>query len=339
MTYSWALTWLIYMAKCVVITGGAGFIGSATLEVLLRERSRLGVEMIVVVDNLYSGRLENIEHMLHVEGVKFVNIDVSRASDVEKLLQLVKEFRNEVGILHLAAMVSVDEVYRFPSRAVEVNVVGTINIAEMGRRVDAQRIVYASSVAVYGEPKYLPIDEEHELKPVNLYGLTKLMGEEILWRYFEDYGISVIALRYFNVYGPRMRFGPYASVVHKFIEALLRGSVPTIYGDGEQTRDFVYVYDVAEANLRALESRYVGPVNIGSGVEISINRLYSIVCRAVGTCPEPRRAPPRKHDVRRSRASIERAKSVLGWMPRIGIEEGIALTVEWYRKSLAEKQR
>ncbi len=131
-----------------------------------------------------------------------------------------------------------------------------------------------------------------------------------------------------------MRRGPYAGVVYRFIEALMRGETPIIFGDGEQTRDFVYVYDVAEANLKALESSYIGVVNIGSGVEISVNRLYRIVCSAVGKCPEPRKAPPRKVDVRRSRASIDRARQVLGWEPRVGIEEGIVRTVEWYRSRL-----
>lgn len=322
------------MLHCVIVTGGAGFIGSATLEVLDRARHRLGIEKLIAVDNLYSGSIENIEHLIDESRIEFVRLDVSKYNDLEELVRSLTEFRSEIGIVHLAALVNIVEVYEMPHRAIEVNVLGTLNVLELARKLDAQRVVYASSVAVYGEPQYLPIDENHPLSPANLYGLTKLMGEQLLWRYSEDYGLSVIALRYFNVYGPRMRRGPYAGVVYRFIEALMSGEAPTIFGDGEQTRDFVYVYDVAEANLKALESSYTGAVNIGSGIEISVNRLYRIVCSAIGKCPEPRRAPPRKGDVRRSRASIDRARQVLGWKPRVGIEEGIVHTIEWYRSRL-----
>ncbi len=322
------------MLRCVIVTGGAGFIGSATLEVLDKARHRLGIEKLVAVDNLYSGSVENIRHLIDESRIEFVRLDISRYNDLGELVQSLTEFRSEIGIVHLAALVNIVEVYEMPHRALEVNVLGTLNVLELARKLDAHRIVYASSVAVYGEPQYLPIDEDHPLRPANLYGLTKFMGEQILWRYGEDYGLSVIALRYFNVYGPRMRRGPYAGVVYRFIEALMSSEAPIIFGDGEQTRDFVYVYDVAEANLKALESDYIGAVNIGSGIEISVNRLYRIVCSAIGKCPKPRNAPPRKGDVRRSRASIDRAKQVLGWEPSVGIEEGIARTIEWYRSRL-----
>ncbi len=180
------------MPRCLVVTGGAGFIGSATLEVLDRARHRLGVEKLIAVDNLYSGSVENIKHLVEESRVEFVKLDVSRYSDLEELARSLLKFRSEIAIIHLAALVNIVEVYEVHNRAIEVNVLGTLNILELARKLDAQRIVYASSVAVYGEPQYLPIDESHPLKPANLYGLTKLMGEQLLWRYNEDYGLSVI---------------------------------------------------------------------------------------------------------------------------------------------------
>nr|WP_052287768.1 NAD-dependent epimerase/dehydratase family protein [Hyperthermus butylicus] len=157
------------------------------------------------------------------------------------------------------------------------------------------------------------------------------MGERLLWRYMRDYGLKPVALRYFNVYGPRMRPGPYAGVVYKFITTLLWGGTPVIYGDGEQTRDFVYVGDVAEANLKALETRYTGPVNIGTGVETNINKLYWLICSLIGRCPEPRYELPRPGDVRQSKASIRLAWEKLGWKPATSLEEGLRRTIEYYR--------
>ena len=226
------------------------------------------------------------------------------------------------------------EARREPLRAVAVNVLGTANALEAAVRLGARRFVYASSAAVYGglEP---PLREDLEPRPLGLYGETKLAGERLLWGYSREYGLSVVALRYFNVYGPGMRPGPYSGVVLRFVEALLSGGEPVVYGDGLQTRDFVYVGDVAEANLRALESRYVGPVNVGTGRETSILELYRLLCRITrpkGGCPEPRFEPSRPGDVRRSAASTELAKRELGWRARTSLEEGLRKTVEYYRR-------
>ena len=233
-------------------------------------------------------------------------------------------------IVHLAAIVNVMEVYENPRRALDVNVRGTLNILELARRLDVDRLVYASSVAVYGEPKYLPIDEDHPTDPANLYGETKLMGERLLWHYARDYGLHPVALRFFNIYGPRMRPGPYAGVVYKFITALLEKKQPVIYGDGNQTRDFVYVGDAAEAVARALRASYSGPVNIGTGTETSIRRLYKTICSIIGYCPKPRYEPPRPGDVRRSRASIKLAMEKLGWNPVTSLEEELKKTIRYY---------
>ncbi len=313
----------------VIVTGGAGFIGSHTVECLVSR----GYD-VVVVDDFSAGSAGNLDRA-RGSGLRVARLDVA---DVEQLLRGISALLRPgdvEGVIHLAAMINIVEVMENPQRALDVNVKGTLNVLEFARRFDIERIVFASSVAVYGEPRYLPIDEQHPLDPANLYGETKLMAERLLWRYQRDYGLKPIALRYFNVYGPRMRPGPYAGVIYRFIEALLGGKKPVIYGDGRQTRDFVYVGDVAGANVRALEASYTGPVNIGTGVETSINKLYRILCSIVGYCPEPVYAPPRPGDVRRSRASIKLAGEKLSWRPRISLLNGLRETVKYYLARLA----
>ncbi|WP_420917912.1 SDR family NAD(P)-dependent oxidoreductase [Pyrodictium abyssi] len=308
----------------MLVTGGSGFIGSHTVERLVEQGYT-----VIVVDNYYAGSPERLSSIPR-ERLVLVEADVSDWRGFWERVSRIARPGDIAGIVHLAALVSIVEVMEKPWLGIDVNVKGTLNVLELARRLDVERVVFASSVAVYGEPKYLPIDEEHPLEPANLYGETKLMGERLLWRYQRDYGLKPIALRYFNVYGPGMRGGPYAGVVHKFITTLLEGGTPAIYGDGEQTRDFVYVGDVAEANWKALETGYVGAVNIGTGTETSINQLYKLICGLVGRCPEPRRLPPRPGDVRRSRAAIDRAREALGWQPRISLEKGLRRTLEYY---------
>ncbi len=311
----------------VLLTGGAGFIGSATAELL----SSKGY-IPIIVDSLYSGSINNIRDLVEKKKAIFVKADVSNLSELEgKVKSLLKDAES---VIHLAAMINVLEVMENPKRAFDVNVAGTLHILELSRRYDVERVVYASSVAVYGEPKELPIVESHPKDPSNFYGLTKLFGEELLWRYNRDYGLKPIALRYFNVYGPRMRPGPYSGVVYKFISSLLRGKRPTIYGDGEQTRDFVYVYDVAEANLNAMKRSYVGAVNIGSGSETSIRELLKIIESLINIKVEPEKAPPRPGDVRRSRADIRLAREKISWSPKTSLEEGLKRTIKYYKEAL-----
>ncbi len=312
------------MSLNVIVTGGAGFIGSATSELLVSKGY-----FPVIVDNLYSGSIDNISKILKDKKGKLIKVDVSKINEMNEVL---KELMGEVGgIIHLAAMINLEEVARDPQRALEVNVIGTLNVLELARKYDVERVVYASSVAVYGEPQRLPIDEGHPKKPANLYGLTKLYGEMLLWLYRDLYGLKPIALRYFNVYGPRMRPGPYAGVIYKFIISLLRKEPPVIYGDGNQTRDFVYVGDVAEANVKALESDYVGAVNVGTGNEVSINDLFRMISELIGSSVKPMRAPPRPGDVRRSRADISLAREKLGWTPRVDLLEGLRRTINYYK--------
>ncbi len=314
----------------VVVTGGAGFIGSATCELLLSS----GVaDYVLAIDNLLTGSLSNVKSLMSRFGNRF-ELVITDVRDLRGLREVTKVVKgSSVGIIHLAAMINIEEVRERPYEAIDINMGGTANALELARYLDANRFVLASSVAVYGEPKYLPIREEHPTNPKNLYGLTKLFSEYLLWRYYEDYGIKPVALRYFNVYGPRMRPGPYAGVIYKFITTLLKGEQPVIYGDGEQTRDFIYVYDVAEANIKALQSNYVGPLNIGSGEEVSINDLYRLIIKLLGVKVIPKYGPMRPGDVRRSRACIKKAQEVLSWRPKTDLIHGLRQTINYYKES------
>ncbi|MCE4605764.1 MAG: GDP-mannose 4,6-dehydratase [Desulfurococcales archaeon] len=309
----------------VIVTGGAGFIGSHTVELLLSEGYG-----VIIVDDFYTGSMDNLP--TSNRRLRVLRVDVSDWSSLKmKTTDLVSE-GDIAGVIHLAALINIVEVMEDPQRALDVNVKGTVNVLELARLFDVDRVVFASSTAVHGEPVYLPVDEAHPLNPANLYGETKLFSERLLNRYSIDYGLETIALRYFNVYGPRMRPGPYAGVVLAFIQALLDGRRPVIYGSGLQTRDFVYVRDVARANLLALESKYTGVLEIGSGGETSIRDLYHMVCEIIGNCPEPEFKPPRPGDVQRSRASIALAWKAIGWKPMTDLMDGLRETVTYYRK-------
>ena len=300
----------------LVVTGGAGFIGSHVVDAALAR----GYE-VVVLDDLSSGSPANVDRR-----ARLVVGDVSRLQDVMRLAEAARG--DEVAIAHLAAVVGVAEAAERPSRAVEVNVLGTANVVELARRLDAY-VAFASSAAVYGEPERLPVDEGHPLRPASLYGLTKAQAEGLLAQAARDYGIRYSALRLFNVYGERMRPGPYASVVYNFIRAALRGERPRVFGDGRATRDFVYVGDVAEAFLAAVERRAEGPVNVGTGRETSVLELLELVGEVTGRRLEPSFEPPRPGDVRRSAADIARAREVLGWSPRVGLREGLRRAADY----------
>jgi UDP-glucose 4-epimerase len=307
----------------IIVTGGAGFIGSHTVERLLAEGHN-----VIVIDNYYSGNSSNLPNS---DGRLFIlEKDVSNTSHIKELAASLRDGEVE-AIIHLAAIINIVEVNENPQRALDVNVKGTLNMLELARKTGARKMVLASSTAVHGEPVYLPVDEKHPLNPINLYGETKLFSERLMNRYMKDYGLKTLSLRYFNVYGPRMRPGPYAGVVLAFIQALLQGRTPVIYGTGEQTRDFVYVGDVANANIKALKTSYTGPVEIGSGRETRINDLYRIICSIIGRCPEPRHMPPRPGDVSRSVANINLAMNELGWRPMVSLKEGLRHTIDYYR--------
>jgi len=308
------------MEETILVTGGAGFIGSWTVEKLVSKNYN-----VVVIDNLESGSINNIEHLL--DKIVFIRGDIR---DKNLLLETCRK-HGVVKIVHLAALVSVEKVSENPIKGVETNIVGTLNVLETARLLDIEKIVYASSAAVYGEPVKIPIDEDHPLNPKNVYGATKLGGEALVNSYRENYGLKTISLRYFNVYGPRMQYSDYAGVIIKFIINALMGKPLTIYGTGEQTRDFVYVEDVADANIQALESKITGVFNIGTGIETSINTLAKKIIELTNSKSKIIHTQPRPGDIMRSVANIDRAKKILGWNPRKQLTQGLLKTIKYYK--------
>jgi len=297
------------------VTGGAGFIGSHLVDRLIDE----GFE-VVVLDDFSTGSLENLRLHVGKDNFHIVKGDVRNRVDVKKAVEDVDY------IFHLAAIVSVELSIKNPVLVEEVNVGGTLNLLEESLSLDLKKFVYVSSCAVYGNPKYLPIDEEHPTKPLSPYGVSKLTAEHYCKVFYRIYGLKTVCLRLFNVYGPRQAVGPYSGVIAKFVDRLKNGKPPIIYGDGKQTRDFIFVEDVVDACLRAMDSKKcVGEVvNIGSGIETSINELAQVISRLFGIEEvKPVYAESRVGEIRRSCADISKAKKLLEFKSKISLEEGL----------------
>jgi len=300
----------------ILVTGGAGFIGSHTVELLLRKGYS-----VVVLDNFRTGEISNINHL--AGKIKIVQGDVR---DEKLLLEIVK---NIDGMIHLAAVVSVDEAIERPKEAFEINGIGTLNLLELARKYDIEKFVYASSAAVYGDPIEIPISENHPLNPKNPYGASKLSAEMLVNSYRETYGLKTISLRYFNVYGPRMKPGPYAGAVIKFVSAALKNKKITIFGDGNQIRDLIYVSDVARANIIALEKNETGVFNVGTGKGTKIIDVARRIIELTKSKSEITYTPPRPGDIRESVANIEKITTKLKWKPTVTLEMGLKLTINF----------
>jgi len=303
--------------KKVLVTGGAGFIGSHLVDRLVAE----GFE-VTVLDNLSTGRIENINHLLENEKFRFIEGDVRDKKNVEEALEGVD------AIYHLAAVTSVPFSIEHPKVTFEVNVDGTRNLLEACLDAGVGRFVFVSSCAVYGEPKYLPVDEVHPTCPVSPYAKSKLEAEGLCMGFHGKGGFEATIFRVFNVYGPRMRCDDYAGVIAKFISRLRSGLPPVIYGDGFQTRDFVYVGDVVEVLISALKSRdAMGKVfNVGSGLPVSVNELVNLLLGMFGFDDVgPVYSDERKGDIRRSYANISLVRKCLGFEPKISLKDGLSL--------------
>lgn len=301
----------------VLVTGGAGFIGSHVCDVFLRA----GHE-VVALDDLSSGRRENLDGR-----VRLVVADIRSPEAAE----LIRRERPEV-LCHLAAQMDVRRSVEDPRHDADVNVVGMLNLLEAARTSGVRKVLFSSTGgAIYGEQERFPAPESHPTRPVSPYGVSKAAGELYLGYYQAQYGLSYVALRYANVYGPRQNPHGEAGVVAIFSQRLLAGRECTIYGDGGQTRDFVYVEDVARANLLAWEKEYAGPLNVGTGVETDINRLYALLAEAAGVPRPAQHAPGKPGEQRRSCVDNARAREVLGWEPSLPLAEGLRRTVEYFR--------
>lgn len=298
------------------ITGGAGFIGSNIAKYFLSR----GWE-VVLFDNLSTGYRENIPDDSRVT---FVEGDVLDAAAVTEAL------RGADAVLHLAASVGNLRSLSNPQKDSQINVQGTLNVLAAAREEGIGKLVYSSSAGIFGELKKLPIDEEHPLAPDSFYGVSKLAGELHALCCAKLYGMDVVCLRYFNVYGPNQRYDAYGNVIPIFAARKLKKEPLTIYGDGNQTRDFVHVEDVAQANfLAAATPNVTGAYNIGSGTAITINQLAQWMDEIAGTGKPHQYAPPRKGEVRDSLADIRKAQKILGFKPVREMKTGLKGYWEW----------
>lgn len=302
----------------ILVTGGAGFIGSNLAEGLCSDNK------VTVLDNLASGSPANLEEIK--ARVTFVKGDVRDKSAVEKLVAEA-EF-----VFHLAANVGNIKSIEDPHFDMEVNIKGTLNILEACLKYKSKKLVYSSSAAIYGDAQYLPIDEGHPLNPESPYAVSKLAAEKYCFAFHKVHDLPVVALRYFNVYGPRQGSSQYANVIPIFFRKIREGEPLTIFGDGKQTRDFVNVRDVVAANILAAESQETfGVFNIASGKSTTVNELADHVVSIMKSKTERVYAPFRKGEVLHSRADISRAKKSLGFEPKVSVADGLRQYAEYLK--------
>ncbi|HSQ60211.1 MAG TPA: SDR family oxidoreductase [Acidobacteriota bacterium] len=309
-----------------LVTGAAGFIGSHIAERLLRD----GHE-VRALDNLATGKRENIETVRAAGPERFTWFE----ADIRDLEACRAACDGVEFVLHEAALGSVPRSVEHPGESTSVNVHGTVNVFQAAREKGVRRVVWASSSSVYGDTPTLPKHEGMPLSPLSPYAASKLAGEEYARVFARGMGLPTVSLRYFNVFGPRQDpNSQYAAVIPRFITALVRGERPTVYGDGGQSRDFTYVDNVVDANLAAC-TRGEGAgeaMNIACGSRYTLLDLLATIGKQLGVTPNPEFLPPRAGDVRHSQASIDLAVRALGFRPRIGFEEGLATTVEFFRR-------
>jgi len=299
----------------VVVTGGAGFIGSHLVDRLIVE----GYE-VIVLDNLSTGKIENVKHHLNNQKFNLVRGDVQNSRDVNKAI------KDADIVFHLAAFVNVPLSIENPMLANNVNTRGTLNLLQAILKKNFARFVYVSTCAVYGEACYLPISEEHPTAPLSPYGVSKLAAEQYCKVFNRTLGLKTVCLRYFNIYGPRQFKGPYSAVITRFIDRLRENEPPIIYGNGEQTRDFLYVEDAVEACMLSLSpENCVGEViNIGTGIKTTINELANLLIKLMKkTHIAPIYAAPRKEDIKHSYADISKAQKMLRYKPKVTLEKGL----------------
>ena len=310
-----------------LVTGGAGFIGSNLCEALLD----MGCA-VRCLDDLSTGKYENIEHFMGKESFTFIEGDIRDLETCEQACM------GADYVLNQAAWGSVPRSIEMPLLYEEINIRGTLNMMEAATQCGVKKLVYESSSSVYGDSTELPKREGQEGKVISPYALTKKTDEEYGRLYKELYGLDTYGLRYFNVFGRRQDpDGMYAAVIPKFIKQLLHGETPTINGDGRQSRDFTYIDNVIEANLRACKagSEAAGEAfNIGAGGRLYLIDMYEQLCRAMGVSVEPKFGPPRVGDVRDSNADISKARKLLGYDPSYDFEKGIMLAIDWYKEYL-----
>ncbi|MGD9345431.1 MAG: SDR family oxidoreductase [Candidatus Aminicenantes bacterium] len=304
-----------------LVTGGAGFIGSHIAE----ELATKGL-FVRILDNFLTGKEENIASFL--DAVELVRGDIRN-------LEICREAVRDVDyVLHQAALPSVPRSVEDPLLTNAINIEGTLNILLASKDASVKKVVFASSSSVYGDDGHLPKKEGLEGNPLSPYALTKLAGEKYCQVFSNIYNLPTVCLRYFNVFGPRQDpFSQYAAVIPNFITRLLRNEAPIIYGDGEQSRDFTYVANVVKANLQAAQAHDVSGqiLNMGNGIQTSVNDLAKALMERVGKSIEPVHEEERPGDVRHSFADISKAQALLDYAPHVSLEDGLLKTIEWFR--------
>jgi len=301
-----------------IVTGGAGFIGSYIVEAMA------GSHEVVVIDNFSSGKLENMSRF--PDNVQLIQGSITN-------LSLLKDaFNGADGVFHLAAIASVARSVDDPRATHETNLTGTLNVLLAARDCGMRKVVFSSSSAVYGDEKTLPKREDMPPVPLSPYAVSKLAGEYYCTVFSELFGVKTVSLRYFNVFGPRQDpHSEYAAVIPKFITRLIDNQPPLIFGDGMQTRDFVYIKDVVKANILAMQSSATGTFNIGSGEKINLNTLATTLAKIMKSNLQPVYEKPRPGDIRDSVSAITAAKNAFGYQTRYSLDEGLKETILWFR--------
>lgn len=302
--------------KKVLVTGGAGFIGSHLVDRLINEGCSVSI-----IDNLSTGSLDNVN-----KNAKFYEMDI-RDSEISRVF---KAERPEY-VFHHAAQRDVKRSLEDPVSDSDVNIIGTVNILENCRRYDVYKHIYPSSAAVYGMPKYLPLDELHSINPISYYGISKYTPEQYIKVYNDLYSMKYTIFRYANVYGTRQDPKGEGGVVSIFMESLLKGKAPVIYGDGEQTRDFIYVDDIIEANIKALNYGDNETLNISTNIPVSVNELYSMMKDILEIEYDAEHVGGRAGDIRYSCLDNSKAMKILGWKPKYSLKDGLRKTIDYYR--------
>lgn len=308
-----------------LVTGGAGFIGSNTVDELVRRGHG-----VVVLDDLSAGKEENLAEVRNK--ITFLKGSITEIETLQKACHQA-DF-----VIHLAARTSVPRSVKDPIETNRINVDGTLNVLVAARDNKVKRVVFAASSSAYGETPALPKVESMQSQPISPYGVSKYVGELYAQTFGRCYGLETVCVRYFNIFGPRQDpDSPYSGVLSRFATAFLDGTQPTVFGDGNQTRDFTFVENAVQANLLACESEgAAGKVfNVGTGHSISLNQVLELLGRISGQHLKANYEPPRDGDIRDSLADISRAREILGYEPTVFFEEGLQRTYDWYRTNHA----
>jgi UDP-glucose 4-epimerase len=314
----------------IMITGGAGFIGSHLCEKYVNEG-----HIVYVLDNLINGNINNIRTLLHRKNFKLIIGDICQDEIYYKLPSDLD------AIIHLAAQIHVDRSIVNPKETFKINVDGTLKVLEFARMNDIKKMLYASTCEIYGSAQFVPMDENHPLAAMHPYGASKIAADRLCYTYNETYDLGVDIIRCFNVFGPKQKDTGYGGVIAIFIKRVLQNKPPIIYGNGMQTRDFIFIQDAIDAYdkvLTATDNPARNGLNFGSGKEISVNKIAQVITKhgAVDKDLKAIHVDPRPIEVQKAMADISKANKLLGFKPKIDFERGIALLIDWYKNYQSE---